>query len=263
MGQNQSLQFKSFEIVASRPEEQLETLLQSDQRFHDSSTATAAYGESWALTYFLLKTRTKEFAGLSEGTEYSATARARRSETNAYRIFRKHFGEDLERLDREFVKYMSASLMLARSLRERKPIAAGNESRMPWLCQWDERLGIGCHCYDSGKTIGVSLEFGTGIASGTQRFHDSRPPTVAYGESWRSLTFLLKTRTKEFSGYLKELSTRPPHRARRSETDAYQIFENTSGKIWNDSTANSSSTCRVSNVARSLRERKPANSCRE
>lgn len=81
-------------------------LLQDDSRFHDSATASIAYGESWALTYFLLKTRSKEFAAylteLSQRPPLQPTDAKRRIAD-----FRKHFGEDLEKLDREFIKYMS------------------------------------------------------------------------------------------------------------------------------------------------------------
>ncbi len=81
-------------------------LLQDDSRFHDSATASVAYGESWALTYFLMKARSKEFAAylteLSQRPPLQPTDSKRRMAD-----FRKHFGEDLDKLDREFIKFMS------------------------------------------------------------------------------------------------------------------------------------------------------------
>ncbi|MDZ4851456.1 MAG: DUF1570 domain-containing protein [Pirellulaceae bacterium] len=94
---------KSFN---SRQSNSLLKLLQDDSRFQDSSSATAAYGESWALTYFLLKTRSKEYAAymteLSRRPPLEPTDPKRRIAD-----FQKFFGQDLEKLDREFVKYMS------------------------------------------------------------------------------------------------------------------------------------------------------------
>ena len=65
-----------------------------------------AYGESWALTYFLLKTHGKEFAAylteLSRRPPLEPTDPKRRIAD-----FQKYFGEDLDKLDRDFIKYMS------------------------------------------------------------------------------------------------------------------------------------------------------------
>jgi hypothetical protein len=81
-------------------------LIQDDTRFHDAATASVAYGESWALTYYLMKAKSKEFAAylteLRERPPLQPTDPKRRMAD-----FRKHFGEDLEKLDREFIKYMS------------------------------------------------------------------------------------------------------------------------------------------------------------
>jgi hypothetical protein len=81
-------------------------LLQDDSRFHNSATATVAYGESWALTYFLLRTRSKEFAAyLTELSQYPPLQPP--DQKRRLSDFRKHFGEDLDKLDRDFIKFMS------------------------------------------------------------------------------------------------------------------------------------------------------------
>ncbi len=102
-GYNYSVFRKSF---PSRQANSLVTLLRDDSRFHDSASATVAYGESWALTYFLLRTRGKDFAAylteLSRRPPLEPTDPKRRIAD-----FQKHFGEDLDKLDREFIKYMS------------------------------------------------------------------------------------------------------------------------------------------------------------
>lgn len=90
----------------SRETNSLVKLLQDDSLFHDSSTTTAAYGESWALTYFLMKAKTKEFAlylkELRDRPPLEPIDPKRRIAD-----FQKHFGSDFEKLDRDFVKFMS------------------------------------------------------------------------------------------------------------------------------------------------------------
>ncbi len=90
----------------SRQANSLIKLIQDDSRFHDGATSTAAYGESWALTHYLLKTHTKEFVAylteLSRRPPLEPTDPKRRVGD-----LQKYFGDDLDKLDREFVKYMT------------------------------------------------------------------------------------------------------------------------------------------------------------
>jgi hypothetical protein len=90
---------------AQRPQSgALELLLTNDERMRDPDTAVSAYAESWALCYFLAKRKSKQFSAylgeLSKLAPLEDPGTAGRLEA-----FRKHFG-DLERLDREFVRYM-------------------------------------------------------------------------------------------------------------------------------------------------------------
>lgn len=91
---------------SSRQPNSLIKLLQDDTRFHDAATTTVAYGESWAFIYFLLNTRKKEFTAylkeLSRRPPLEPTDPKRRVGD-----LQKHFGEDLEKLDLDFVRYMS------------------------------------------------------------------------------------------------------------------------------------------------------------
>ena len=88
-----------------RPQESLMTLLSDDKRFRQSSTATEAYAESWALTYFLIRTRKKQYLQymqmLSEGKPLEE-----RSGRERVTMFAEVFGEDLVKFDKAFVKYM-------------------------------------------------------------------------------------------------------------------------------------------------------------
>jgi uncharacterized protein DUF1570 len=91
--------------LRDRPEDALLRLLSDDKPFRDPKTAADAYAEAWALSYFLLRKHeqdyveyAKELAQLSplveEGTEFRL------------KMFRKHFGEDLAKVNAEFLRYM-------------------------------------------------------------------------------------------------------------------------------------------------------------
>ncbi len=80
-------------------------LIQDDSPFHDPKTVGTAYGESWALCYFLIKTKSKEFAKylaeLAKRPPLEPTDSKRRLSE-----FQKHFGEDMDKLNRDFLKYV-------------------------------------------------------------------------------------------------------------------------------------------------------------
>lgn len=87
-----------------RSQDSLMNLIRDDQRFKDPETVADAYPESWALTYFLMKARGKQFVEfmkeigkLEPLDETSAEGRVE--------LFSKHFG-DLSKLERDFVTYM-------------------------------------------------------------------------------------------------------------------------------------------------------------
>ncbi|TWU51189.1 hypothetical protein Poly59_27800 [Rubripirellula reticaptiva] len=89
----------------SRPAESLATLLADDVRYLNTSTATQAYAEGWALTYFLITTKRKEYIDylktLSEGKP--AVVRPPRERI---KMFEDAFGMTLVDLDKAFVKFM-------------------------------------------------------------------------------------------------------------------------------------------------------------
>ncbi len=91
---------------AKRPADSLTTLICDDARFENLDTAVFAYGESWALTYFLSKKRKdayiayiKELSQLDIGVKLDQPARLK--------MFTRHFGKDMQALDREFLKFMN------------------------------------------------------------------------------------------------------------------------------------------------------------
>ena len=95
--------WRSYE--ASRPAESLSNLMADDERFRNGSSASAAYGEAWALTYFLIKTRRQQYVKylrtLSEGKPL-----AKRTKLERIRDFEDAFEMSIGELDQEFVKYM-------------------------------------------------------------------------------------------------------------------------------------------------------------
>lgn len=88
-----------------RPQESLATLLSDDMRYRSTATATDAYAEGWSLTYFLIKTKRKEYVNylktLSKGRPL-----AQRSPKERIEMFVDAFGMTLVDLDKEFVSYM-------------------------------------------------------------------------------------------------------------------------------------------------------------
>lgn len=89
---------------ARRPANALETLVANDQRFRNTKQSLNAYAEAWALTYFLIRQRPKQYIAylkvLSEKSPLVYDGPETRLEE-----FRAAFG-DLDKLDTEFIRYM-------------------------------------------------------------------------------------------------------------------------------------------------------------
>ncbi len=95
--------FSQF-AAQSRGPNSLKTLIENDKRFHDSKVNIDAYAEAWALTYFLIKQKPKEYTAYLRALSQkkpivSDTAEGRVAE------FEKQFG-DLKKLDVEFMRFM-------------------------------------------------------------------------------------------------------------------------------------------------------------
>ncbi len=100
----QLVQFRKF--MANRPADSLTTLISDDSRFSGASEdVRAAYAESWALTYYLMKAQKKNFAAylaeLGQLKPLGETDPRQRME-----LFKKHFGSNLGKLDADFIKFM-------------------------------------------------------------------------------------------------------------------------------------------------------------
>ena len=105
MGKVNYYNLRKFLTYLPRRNETLATLIADDNRLTQAATAQFGYPESWALTYFLIKTKKKEYAAylqeLARLEPLGETTPRERID-----MFKKHFGEDLQQLDRKFIQYM-------------------------------------------------------------------------------------------------------------------------------------------------------------
>lgn len=90
---------------ARRKADSLQTLISSDARFQDPEAVLDTYAEAWAFSYFLIKTHRRQYE------EYLSLIAARKpliwaTPEERLQAFQSVFGEDLARLDQEFLKYM-------------------------------------------------------------------------------------------------------------------------------------------------------------
>ena len=87
----------------ARPDDSLTTLISDDRRFHDPQQVNNAYPESWALSYYLIRNRPKQFlqyvAALSEKKPLIEDDASRR-----LKDFSTAFGDDLKGLDADFLR---------------------------------------------------------------------------------------------------------------------------------------------------------------
>jgi hypothetical protein len=104
-GINQVNLFNFRKSLRDRPADSLELLLTDDKRFRDPATMSAAYAEAWALNYFLLRTRSDKYvAYLKTMSEQTPLVTVPPEERLAQ--FKAAFGDDLNALDAEFLRYM-------------------------------------------------------------------------------------------------------------------------------------------------------------
>ena len=91
--------------LPQRQTRSLESLMVNDHRFRDPRQAIDAYAEAWALTYFLIRQKPKAY---TEFIEAMAAKKALFNVTPEQRLaeFKLAFGNDLTKLDAEFLKYM-------------------------------------------------------------------------------------------------------------------------------------------------------------
>ncbi len=90
--------------LPKRPADSLTTLITDDSRLQNPSTASDAYSESWALTYFLLKTKSKQYVAYLEDLR-KLQPLVDTPPRDRVTSFKQHFGEDLNKLDLDFINF--------------------------------------------------------------------------------------------------------------------------------------------------------------
>ena len=98
------VQFRRY--LNKRPADSLATLVTDDKRFRDTGKSLDAYAEAWALTYFLIKQRPKEYVA------YLAMLSKKKpmiwdEPSTRLAEFKAAFGDDLAALDKEFLRFMA------------------------------------------------------------------------------------------------------------------------------------------------------------
>ncbi len=94
------------EYLGRRPPASLLTLIRDDARFRDTAQSLDAYAEAWALTYFLLRRYPERYLAYLERLSAKKPLYWDDEETRIAE-FKQAFGDDLERLDAEFVRQMA------------------------------------------------------------------------------------------------------------------------------------------------------------
>ncbi len=107
IGQINALRLRHFrDYVRHRPPDSLATLLGDDARLRDSGSATDAYAEAWALTYFLAQQKPKEYVEYLRTLSRKAPQRWDEPDARLAE-FKEAFGYDLEQLESEFLRFFA------------------------------------------------------------------------------------------------------------------------------------------------------------
>ena len=91
--------------IPSRSSESLELLLLDDNRLRTAETMSSSYAEAWGLTYYLIKSKPKQFVSYMESIRDKPPG-SRASPKERIELFRQCFGEDLSKLDKDFIRFM-------------------------------------------------------------------------------------------------------------------------------------------------------------
>ncbi|MBC8356319.1 MAG: DUF1570 domain-containing protein [Planctomycetes bacterium] len=91
--------------LRNRPSDSLATLVSNDERFRDPRIASDAYAEAWALNYFLIHKHPKDYLAYMKVLSEKLPLRYD-DPKDRQALFKECFGEDVEKLNTEFLRYM-------------------------------------------------------------------------------------------------------------------------------------------------------------
>ena len=108
MGKVNSARLEQFRrsVVRGRPATALRQLLTNDDRLRTAATALDSYAEAWALSYFLIRTKPQQYHDYVRKLNAKSPLVSDGPETRLA-DFQEAFGADLERIDQEFVRYVT------------------------------------------------------------------------------------------------------------------------------------------------------------
>ena len=91
--------------LPKRTNDSLELLLLDDSRLRNGETMTSSYAEAWALTFYLIKSKPKDFVKYLNSIREKPPGQ-RSSPKERIELFRECFGDDLRKIDRDFIRLM-------------------------------------------------------------------------------------------------------------------------------------------------------------
>lgn len=93
------------QYIPQRPADSLLTLISQDQRLRSAETSSQAYPESWALTYYLMILKNKQFVAYLKELAARPPLSGESSQRERIELFKKHFGADLAELDKDLINF--------------------------------------------------------------------------------------------------------------------------------------------------------------
>jgi hypothetical protein len=104
---NKARLFRFWEFLkAGRKPDSIDTLVRDNSRFADADSAIDAYSEAWALTYFLIRTRIRDYSQYLKGVSQKQPLQWDKPDERLA-AFLLAFGPDLGQLNREFLSFIS------------------------------------------------------------------------------------------------------------------------------------------------------------
>lgn len=104
LNRNRKAQFLDF-VAKRRKPDSLESLIGSDARFREPDTQIDAYGEAWALSYFLIRTKPRQYSAWL--TKIAGKPQLQFDSPEArLSLFQSEFGEDLSKLDKQMLAWI-------------------------------------------------------------------------------------------------------------------------------------------------------------
>ena len=104
VNRNRNRRFREF-LANRRGPDSLITLIQNDKRFTGGNTISDAYAEAWALSHYLIRTKRHAYLVYLERISSKPQLIWDNPEERLAE-FQAAFGDDLEKLDRNFLRYM-------------------------------------------------------------------------------------------------------------------------------------------------------------